>query len=483
MAANRTVTSLSIALIIFVMLTFVLAIMLYVVFGQRLDEEKKAVDAFAEAQKARTELNAAQDEKRKLQELIGVGAEKTVPEVEAETGERIAKDFAGFNEDPKTLLKLVTWLADAVAAKDRQLDQLRQDKDKTSAEQTTALTAEKASTGQKEAERERVEKELAELKRRFADDRVKFQEQQDRLTAERQKALDEVTTFERLRTDVESVRQALPPALHKKFDAAAEPEQKLKVLSDSLKELQKVVRDQNALLAKLNAADPAVQKAVSTAAPKDERIERFDGNVLSVNEADRSVVLSFASTAGMRPGLLFDVFDRAEARPLVGGGKGVIEIVAVEGRTRARGRIRRDSPRTPILAGDSLATGLWSPGSELEVVIVGYVQLDGDRDTDVDELVSRIESFGGTVVDSVSASTDLIVDGGLPRSVTGESKTLPGWRPVDASRRSKQLDFARNLGIRTVTVDGMLEMLGETRQEVETGSLPRRSLDRAASPR
>ena len=191
MAANRTVTSLSIALIIFVMLTFVLAIMLYVVFGQRLDEEKKAVDAFAEAQKARTELNAAQDEKRKLQELIGVGAEKTVPEVEAETGERIAKDFAGFNEDPKTLLKLVTWLADAVAAKDRQMDQLRQDKDKTSAEQTTALTAEKASTGQKEAERERVEKELAELKRRFADDRAKFQEQQDRLTAERQKALDE----------------------------------------------------------------------------------------------------------------------------------------------------------------------------------------------------------------------------------------------------------------------------------------------------
>ena len=114
---------------------------------------------------------------------------------------------------------------------------------------------------------------------------------------------------------------------------------------------------------------------------------------------------------------------------------------------------------------------------------MGYVQLDGDRDTDVDELVSRIESFGGTVVDTVSASTDLIVDGGLPRSVTGESKTLPGWRPVDASRRSKQLDLAKNLGIRTVTVDGMLEMLGETRQEVETGSLPRRSLDRAASPR
>jgi hypothetical protein len=205
--------------------------------------------------------------------------------------------------------------------------------------------------------------------------------------------------------------------------------------------------------------------------------------VLDVNAADRSAVLSFTSTAGLRPGLLFDVYDQGETRPLVGGGKGVIEILAVDGPTRARGRIRRDTPRAPVLAGDAVATGLWSPGADLEVVIVGYVQLDGDRDTDVDELVSRIESFGGRVVDDVSASTDLVVDGGLPRSITGEAKSLPGWRPADASRRNKRLDAAKSLGIKTVTVEGLLGMLGATRQELETGSLPRRGLDRPASPR
>ena len=142
MAANRTVTSLSIALIVFVMLTFVLAITTYVFFKQRLDEQARADDAVTETAKARTELQAAVDEKQKIQEdIIGVAREKTFAEIELEKTERIAKDFAGFNDDPKTLLKLVTWLADALAAKDGQMDKLRQEKDKELAEKVTALEA------------------------------------------------------------------------------------------------------------------------------------------------------------------------------------------------------------------------------------------------------------------------------------------------------------------------------------------------------
>lgn len=480
MAANRTVTSLSIALIVFVMLTFVLAITTYVFFKQRLDEQTRADDMFADAGKARTELNTAQDEKRKLQELIGVGAEKPIAEIEAETAERIAKDFAGFNEDPKTLLKLVTWLADALAAKDGQMDKLRQDGEKMVAEKSTALEAEKASTSQKETERERLEKELAELKRQFTADRAKFQENQDKLAAERQLALDETTNFERLKTEVEKAKQFLPPAQHKAFEAKGEPEARLGIVYKSLAEMQKVIREQNAVLAKLNATDTTVQKAVIAATPKDERIEQFDGQVLAVNETDRTAVLSFTSTAGLRPGQLFDVFDKTDIRPLSGGGKGAIEVLAVDGKTRARGRILRDSARAPILGGDRIASGLWSPGSDLEVVIVGYVQFDQDRDQDVDELVSRVENFGGHVVDAVSAATDLIVDAGLPKTIPGDPKMPSGWRPADVSRRTRQLELAKNLGIRTVTVDGLLTMLGANREDIETGRLPRRGLERTA---
>jgi hypothetical protein len=480
MAANRTVTSLSIALIVFVMLTFVLAITTYVFFKQRLDEQARADDAVTETAKARTELQAAVDEKQKIQEdIIGVAREKTFAEIELEKTERIAKDFAGFNDDPKTLLKLVTWLADALAAKDGQMDKLRQEKDKELAEKVTALEAEKSLTGQKETEREKLEKEIADTKKQFDSDRTQFEKQQDKLTTERQQALDETTNFERLKTEVEKLRQSLPPPQQKTFESKKEPEEKLQLVYRSLTEMQKVIKEQNAVLAKLNTADPAVREAVIKATPKDDRVEQFDGRVLAVNERDRSAVLSFTSTGGLRPGHLFDVFDRSDVRPLASGGKGVVELLAVEGETRARGRILSDSTRSPILAGDALASGLWSPGLDMEVVIVGYVQFDRDRESDVDELVSRIEKFGGRVVDTVTPATGLVVDAGLPRTTPGDTKMPTGWRPVDVARRTRQLELAKNLGIRTVTVDAMLEMLGTDREDIETGRLPRRGLERS----
>ncbi|MFN9370042.1 MAG: hypothetical protein ACK6CT_14965 [Planctomycetia bacterium] len=493
MAANRTVTSLSIALIVFVMLTFVLAITTYVFFKQRLDEQVTAQAALAETQKARAELNTAIEEKQRLQEeVIGVAKEKTFAEIEQEKAERIAKDFAGFNEDPKTFLKLVNWLSEALAAKDGQMDKLRQDGEKSLAEKIAALEAEKVSTGQKESERERLEKDLAELKRQFGADRSNFEKLQDRLTAERQQALDETTTFQSVKTAVEAVKQFLPEKYRRPskegedfdpkraFDAAKDSEEKLRVVTKVLGDLRSIVRAKNELLAKLNVADPAVQRAVSNATPMDDRVEQFDGQVLSVNETDRTAVLQFASTAGLRPGLLFDVYDRADVRPLVAGRKGVIELLAVDGQTQARGRITRDTVRSLIGAGDRLASGLWSPGADIEVVIVGYVQFDRDRDPDIDELVSRIEAVGGRVVDSVSASTDFLVDAGLPKSIAGEGKKPPGWRDADESRWRSQTASAKNLGIKTVTVDGLLQMLGSNRDEVESGRLPRRGLERTA---
>jgi hypothetical protein len=123
----------------------------------------------------------------------------------------------------------------------------------------------------------------------------------------------------------------------------------------------------------------------------------------------------------------------------------------------------------------------------MEVVIVGYVQIDGDRDPDLGELVSRIENFGGRVVDAVSPATSLVVDAGLPKTIAGDTKPPPGWsvdqEKTEKIRRKNQLEAAKGLGIKTVTVGGLLDMLGVNRGEIETGSLPRRGLQQTASPR
>ena len=82
------------------------------------------------------------------------------------------------------------------------------------------------------------------------------------------------------------------------------------------------------------------------------------------------------------------------------------------------------------------------------------------------------------MADSVSPSTSMVIDAGNPKSIGGSGAAAPGWRPVDEKRRDTQIKSARQLGVRVVGVNGALEMLGVTRQQMETGSLPRRDESR-----
>ena len=123
MAASRAtvVQSLSIALIVFVMLTFVLAITTYLFFKQQVDEQAKADAAVAEATKSKGELNTALEEKKKLQEIIGLAEDKTAADVEADTTETFSSKFSDFQEDPKNYKNLSEWLKKAIEAKDKTL--------------------------------------------------------------------------------------------------------------------------------------------------------------------------------------------------------------------------------------------------------------------------------------------------------------------------------------------------------------------------
>ncbi len=496
MPANRTVASLSIALIVFVMLTFVLAVTTYLFFKQRLDEQAKAEAAIADVNKARTDLNAALDDKRKLQELLGAEEDKTVADIEAETNARFASDFAGFTEEPKSYAKLVDWLAEAVKTKDGQMNSQRQDQEKQLAERDQSIESQKKAVAQAQSDKDKAIADADAEKKKFDEARKAHEDQQNKLTADQQQALDESTAFERLRQEVAKAGQFLAPPQRsykedelrkgktaianavKDFESKPDPEGKLGVIYEVLRSQQAVINWQNEALAKLRAADQSVQAAVLAATPKDERIDGFDGRIISVNEVDHTALVGFGSTAGLRPGLLFAVYDPAEPRPQLNARKAEAEVISVESPSLARVRLRGDSVRNPVLSGDGIASGLWSTGASPEVVIVGFVQLDGDTAADVDSLTSLIERVGGRVADSVSPSTSMVIDAGNPKSIGGSGAAAPGWRPVDEKRRDTQIKSARQLGVRVVGVNGALEMLGVTRQQMETGSLPRRDESR-----
>ncbi|NCA11212.1 BRCT domain-containing protein [bacterium] len=202
-------------------------------------------------------------------------------------------------------------------------------------------------------------------------------------------------------------------------------------------------------------------------------MDGFDGRILSVNEIDRTVLLDVGSTRGLRPGLVLRVYDPGDARPQTGDFKAVVEVVAVESGALARARIRSDAVGDPILPGDRVATSLWSPDGTFEAVVVGFVQLDADQKQDQDRLQQLIEGIGGRVEPSVSSATTMLIDAGPPRSPGGVLERTAGWRAADDARREKQLKEARRLGIRTVSVDAFLDMMGLDRSALDSNRLPR----------
>ncbi len=101
---NNVVQSLSIALIVFVMLTFVLAVTTYVFFKQQIDEQVKVVEAQAAATKVKGELDSAVAEKKVLLTVIGYPEddEKAASDVETETTDIFKEKFAAYPEESKT---------------------------------------------------------------------------------------------------------------------------------------------------------------------------------------------------------------------------------------------------------------------------------------------------------------------------------------------------------------------------------------------
>ena len=250
---------------------------------------------------------------------------------------------------------------------------------------------------------------------------------------------------------------------------AAKAEGQIGQLYDELRDRERMIARQNEILAELRVADKSVQDMVLAATPKDDRIDGFDGQVTSINEVEGTLLLNLGSTQGLRTGTVFNIYNPNDPRPQIGAKKATVEIQAIEGPSLARARVRYQSSRDPILAGDGAATSLWSPGRGFEAVFIGYLQVDRDSGQDSDDLARLVERSGGRVEPSVTPTTTLLVDAGPPRILAGERPS--GWRQADETRRERMLKEAKRLGIRVVGVDTFLDMMGLDRSSFDTNRL------------
>jgi hypothetical protein len=480
MAVRRAtvIQSLSIALIVFVMLTFVLAVTTYLFFKQKFDAEDatrsaetKMAEATAGEAKAREELAA-------LQQVVGAGGEGA--ESGGDLQSKLNDEFSDIEEGQRNYSGVVRTLQESLAKQSEDLKKAEADKLATEKSKQEALEAEAKKQAELEEQVKAKEAVAVELKQQFDEDRGKHEALAKRLADKQKEALARSERLDLLVAEIAKGEPLLPPARQARFKAQ-EAEGRIGLLFDELRDREKQIAQQNTVLSELRVADTSLQEMVLAATPKDDRIDGFDGRILSINEVDRSVLIDVGSTQGLRPGLVLNVYEPGDERPQIAANKAVVEVVAVESGALARARIRRASTRNPILPGDRVATSLWSPRTSFEAVVVGFVQVDADEASDQDRLQELIERVGGRVEQLVSSSTTMIVDAGPPRTIGSGTERTAGWRPADETRRDKQLKEARRLGIRIVGLDAFLEMLGLDRDSLDSNRLIHAG-DQAAPP-
>lgn len=474
MAASRTTVqqTLYIAIIVFVMLTFVLAVTTYLFFRQKVDAEAVAQTSTTEMAQAKQALETSEAEKGKLKQILGFAADKSVTDIETEVNDLFEKNHEDFESDAKSYRSFSAWLLESNEAKDKTLTAQNAKIAQLEAEKKAAMAAADQEQQTLATQKSAAEAKAAELEKDFGVRWAEHEKRSKSLTEEQQKAFAKAELLGLLEQEIAKGESLLTPQRQARFKAQPS-EGRIALFFEELRDREKRIVRQNEILADLRVADTALQNSVLAATPRDDRIDGFDGRVLSVNELDRTVLIDVGSTRGLRAGLVMRVYEPGEARPQTGDFKAVVEVVAVESGSLARARIRSDAVGDPILAGDRVATSLWSPDGTFEAVVVGFVRLDSDQKQDQDRLQALVERIGGRVEQAVSSTTTMVIDAGLPQSPGGVLERAAGWRAADEARRDKQIKEARRLGIRVVGIDAFLDMMGLDREVIDSNRLPR----------
>ena len=458
------VQALTVALIIFVMCTFVLAVTTYVFYAQNEDNKAAKKEADNAANEARQSLATAErTQKDLLESRIGVNEGDSIDAVDKELAslQDKVKKYGGDGNTTPTYREIIKTLDKALANKDSANKTLEAN----IRDLESNLAASRASLDEKtESHNSAIDEKQKELAR-ISQENKKWQDDfTERYQASIQEIEKERAEKERLIALEDQITKFILPSLkaesQQNYKAAqGDPASQLQIIAKELNEQIAAIKKKNQVLGYMRIADQRVidyiHSYIKNSLPED-RVEGFDGTVVVVNELEQTVVIAFPQTYSLRIGTIFSVYNPGEHLPLTSSKKALVEIISKDDSKRtARGRVLGGSNFDPVLKGDAVATNLWSPLMPLQVVLAGRIQLDQDSATDNEDLKELIEKAGGTVTDQVSYMTTFVVDAGMPNQQEQDDEYREQKR-----QRQATIERAKELGVKILNTDRFLEMFG-----------------------
>mgnify|MGYP000263819501 CR=1 FL=1 len=202
-----------------------------------------------------------------------------------------------------------------------------------------------------------------------------------------------------------------------------------------------------------------------------------DGNIVSVNEVDNTVVISLGRRDRVPLGMSFSVYSSGAAiRPSENGdypaGKATLEVINVAENT-ATCRVTSELRGNPVIRGDVIANAIYDPNKTYKFVVFG--NFDGDRDgvatpSERANVESTVKSWGGVVSDDLSGDVDFLIMGSRPLLPPRPDGSAPLEVALEFQRRFREVERYDALSRQAVATG--VPVLNENRLYTLTGKTP-----------
>ena len=434
--AMRENTGLQVALILFVMITVVLAVTTYMYFdaSNKADKERQIAEDKA------TSLKAGLDEKIKevetLRKLLGY-EDMNSPKVD-EIVTNFHADMAKFGEGYNAKRDYVA---------------LPQYLSKTIDELNDQLSAEKLRVKQMDAElaaaRAQEQKNVAVRDANYTEAVADYNSQKTTIDNQRKELV----------ARVDGIQQAFDKASREVSTIKADKDKEIDALSQRVGKLDLL---RKTLTDKIDAIQnpTAVGKA-----------ERPDGRVTWVSQRGGTVYINLGSDDGLRRSTMFTVYDAGAVNLAQTDAKASIEVTTIRGPHLAEARIIEDSLSNPILSQDNIYSPVWDPGQKTHFALAGFMDIDGDRKSDRQLIRSLIAKNGGAI------DAEVLDDGSREGRLTINTRYLVvGETPTEKTKSdlrtaySTMIKEAGDLGIERITVERLLSDMGWRGNERTVGA-------------
>jgi len=246
-------------------------------------------------------------------------------------------------------------------------------------------------------------------------------------------------------------------------------------IADLTSQLRDTEAEFNTELARLRAKRDELQTELA----KDETVlDVADGYITAVDYRNMTVHVNISRGMGVRPQMIFSVFDENAPGLPTDEPKARIMITEVRDNHSVAKIEEMFEKRNPIRYGDQVYSASWSPSDPKEFALIGKIDMNRDGRDDRADLVRLIQAAGGEVVYDVPPP-------GIPPAIRGgEMNADITWYVVDErepilspgnrqevdeltaaeeqfhQERTQAISNARRLGIQPIRVERLLASLG-----------------------